>query len=77
MFEFPLFQNISSDSVQVEPRFVIFAEAEDTGYLRERYTFTYAISSPDVLKYDLLGWVIAEEAFNENTVRIVEWQLHD
>ena len=66
-----LSQNISLKSVKVEPQIAIFAELEDTGLLKEMYTFTYTIDDPDILKYDLLGWVIAEEASNANSVRTV------
>ncbi len=60
-----LLQNIFFDSVQVEPMIVIFAESEDTGLLKETYSFTYAISNPYILESDMLGWVVSEEIFNQ------------
>ena len=52
---------------------MVFSESEDTGLLKETYSFTYAISNPDILKSAVLGWVVSEEIFNQ--VRIAKAAL--
>ncbi len=40
-------------------------KTEDSGLLKETYSFTYAISNPYILESDILGWVVSEEIFNQ------------